>query len=146
MNIASGLYATLDITADLLGAVKTGTRKMETFVKNAIEDAVSDAFIKPITKSGIKTFADMEVKPRGKVVKKSFSLSPEIMFRRGLMLANVRDDITLNIIMEKPIGSVPVSLFFEDGTMRKSAKDKLGAYLEKKVTVKPAPFSCQHGG
>ena len=48
-------------------------------------------------------------------------INPEIVFRRALILANSRDDVTIDILSH-PLGPIPVSMFHEDGTMSKSCK------------------------
>jgi hypothetical protein len=42
--------------------------------------------------------------------------NPEIVFRRALVLANNRDDVTIDNILSHPVGPIPVSMFHEDGT------------------------------
>ena len=49
-------------------------------------------------------------------------INPEIVFRRALVLANSRDDVTIDNILSHPIGLIPVSMFHEDGTMRTSVR------------------------
>jgi hypothetical protein len=49
----------------------------------------------------------------------------EIVFRRALVLANNRDDVTIDNILSHPVGPIPVSMFHEDGTMRVSCKSSL---------------------
>jgi hypothetical protein len=52
-------------------------------------------------------------------------INPEIVFRRALVLANSRDDVTIDNILSHPVGPIPVSMFHEDGTMRKSYESDL---------------------
>jgi hypothetical protein len=47
-------------------------------------------------------------------------INPEIVFRRALVLANSRDDVTIDNILSHHVGPIPVSMFHEDGTMRSS--------------------------
>jgi hypothetical protein len=44
-------------------------------------------------------------------------INPEIVFRRALVLANSRDDVTIDNILSHPVGPIPMSMFHEDGTM-----------------------------
>jgi hypothetical protein len=73
-------------------------------------------FYFPISKSKLKTFEHMNAKTSLKCK------SGEIVFRRALILANSRDDVTIDNILSHPLGPIPVSMFHEDGTMSKSCK------------------------
>jgi hypothetical protein len=61
-------------------------------------------------------------------------INPEIGFRRALVLANSRDDVTIDNILSHPAGPIPVSMFHEDGTMRKSCKSDLVKQFENEVS------------
>jgi hypothetical protein len=37
-------------------------------------------------------------------------INPEIVFRRALVLANSRDDVTIDNILSHPVGPIPVSM------------------------------------
>jgi hypothetical protein len=76
-------------------------------------------FYFPISKSKLKTFEHMNAKTSLKCK------SGEIVFRRALILANSRDDVTIDNILSHPVGPIPVSMFHEDGTMRKSYESDL---------------------
>ena len=47
-------------------------------------------------------------------------INPEIVFRRALVLANSKDDVTIDNILSHPVEPILVSMFHEDGIMRKS--------------------------
>ena len=57
-------------------------------------------------------------------------INPEIVFRRSLVLANSRNDVMIDNILSHPIGPIPVSMFHEDDTMRKSCKSDLVKQFE----------------
>ena len=61
-------------------------------------------------------------------------INPEIVFRRAPVLANSRDDVTIDNILSLPVGPIPVSMFHEDGTMRKSCKPDLVQQFENEVS------------
>ena len=56
------------------------------------------------------------------------------MFSSALVLANSRDDVTVDNILSHPVGPIPVSMFHEDGTMRKSCKSDLVKQFENEVS------------
>ena len=60
-------------------------------------------------------------------------INPEIVFRRALVLANSRDDVTIDNIRSHPLGPIPVSMFHEDGSMRKSCKSDLVKQFENEI-------------
>lgn len=51
------------------------------------------------------------------------------------MLANHRDDVTVEKVLSFPIGPIPTSLFHDDGTMSKCCKANLCHQLESDVTT-----------
>ena len=61
-------------------------------------------------------------------------INPEIVFGRALVLANSRDDVTIDNILSHPIGPIPVAMFHKDGTMRKSCKSDLVKQFENEVS------------
>lgn len=61
-----------------------------------------------------------------------------IIFRRALALSNVREDINIENILAHLVGSIPLSLFHEDGTMRKTCKSDFMHLFEEVV----APIFC----
>jgi hypothetical protein len=61
-------------------------------------------------------------------------INPEIVVRRALVLANSRDDVTIDNILSHPVGPIPLSMFHEDGTMRKSCKSDLVKQFENEAS------------
>jgi hypothetical protein len=61
-------------------------------------------------------------------------INPEIVFRRALVLTNGRDDVTIDNILSHPVGPIPVSMFHEDVTMRKSYESDLVKQFENEVS------------
>ena len=61
-------------------------------------------------------------------------LNPELVFRCALVLANSRDDVTVEKVLSFPVDPIPTSLFHDDGTMRKSCKADLCHQLEAEVS------------
>ena len=59
------------------------------------------------------------------------------MFRRALVLASSRKDVTVDKVMSFPIGLIPTSLFHDDGSMRQTCKAGLAHQLETEATSTP---------
>ena len=49
-------------------------------------------------------------------------------------MANSRDDVTIDNILSHPVGPIQVSMFHEDGTMRKTCKSDLVKQVENEVS------------
>ena len=133
MNISSGVHATAVIQESLLSAVEKGKDQADQFITGCLESGNTRNFYSPITRSCVKTFAEMTKKTKiksGGQGTMQVSISPELIFRRALILVQSRDDITVETIMSRPMGAVPTSLFHDDGTMRKATKSDLGHRLE----------------
>jgi hypothetical protein len=67
-------------------------------------------------------------KELGKLYFRTASLD---LIYRALVLANSRDDVTIDNILSHPVGPISVSMFHEDGTTRKSCKSNLVKQFEK---------------
>ena len=61
---------------------------------------------------------------------KRANISTEAIFRRGLALAELREDVKIGAFMSHPIVSVPLSLSNEDGILRKTIQSNAALYLE----------------
>ena len=136
INISSGMHATRDIQDSLLTAVEEGLNMSRHFITSALSVGQSRSFYSPIAKSKLKTFENMTSKTNlkcksGEVI--SGHMNPELVFRRALILANCRDDVTIENVLSHPVGPIPVSLFHDDGTMRKSCKSDLVKQFESEV-------------
>ena len=98
---------------------------MQKLVNSAFSVGQSVSFYSPISKSKLITFEHMNAKTSLKCKSGDIitgHINPEIVFRRALVLANSRGDVTIDNILSHPVGPIPVSMFHEDGTMRKSCK------------------------
>ena len=112
-------------------------KSAETLLNSALSVGQSVNFYSPISKSKLKTFEDMNAKTSlkcksGEII--TGHINPEIGFRCALVLANSRDDVTIDNILSHPAGPIPVSMFHEDGTMRKSCKSDLVKQFENEVS------------
>ena len=138
INISTGLQATDEVKDSLLEAVETGKAKLESFVRSNLELGSNGNFYSPISRLKLKTFQSMTIptklSTRSEGIKPA-NVSPETIFRRGLALAEFREDVTVEALMSHPIGSVPLSLFNEDGSLRKTNKSDLALYLESLADI-----------
>ena len=135
-NIATGLHASKDVEESLLNSMERGTKSVKLFVEGSFKENETRDFYSPIPRSALKTFEDM-TKPcnlkcqSGDIIKAH--INPEIVFRRALALANVRDEVTVEKVLAYPIGPIPTAIFHDDGSMRKTCKSDLIHLLENEV-------------
>ncbi|CAC5426769.1 unnamed protein product [Mytilus coruscus] len=137
INISTGMHAPRDIESLLINAVQDGAKMAKSFIEGALADDQHGNFYGTITRSKLKTFEDLTKKTKltcrsGEIIEGH--INPELVFRRALVLANSRDDVTVEKVLSFPIGPIPTSLFHDDGTMRKTCKADLGHQLEALVS------------
>jgi hypothetical protein len=82
-----------------------GEQKCRNFVNSALSVGQSVSFYSPISKSKLITFEHMNAKTSlkcksGEII--TGHINPEIVFRRALVLANSRDDVTIDNILSHP--------------------------------------------
>ncbi|VDI43117.1 Hypothetical predicted protein [Mytilus galloprovincialis] len=140
INISTGSHVSPEIQKSLLTAIETGDKNLRSFVNNAFSTDGKSSFYSPLSRSNLKTFADMSKKTpfrsrTGDTL--HIHVDPELVFRRALTLSSSRDDVSLQKIMEHPIGPVPTSIFHDDGSMRKSVKAELLHKLEETASSVP---------
>jgi hypothetical protein len=102
MNISTGMHATREVQDSLLSAVNEGEKNCRKFVNSALSVGQSVCFYSPISKSQLKTFEHMNAKTSlkcksGEII--TGHINPEIVFRCALVLANSRDDVTIDNIL-----------------------------------------------
>lgn len=140
LNISSGRYATEEVQTSILKALHVGEKAMERFIKASLATDGDRSFYTPITRSGVLTFGEMKQKlkimRKGKPV--TVGIPPEILLRRALTMAKNREEVSLEMVMSRPMSAVPPALFHEDGTMRKTQKADLLHTLERNATSTPA--------
>jgi hypothetical protein len=138
INISTGMHASREIETSRINSSDDGTKMAKTFVNSAFSKGQSGNFYSPIPRSTLKTFEDLTKKTKlkcrsGEVLEAH--INSELVFRRALVLANSRDDVTVEKVLSFPIGPIPTSLFHDDGTMRKCCKADLCHQLESDVTT-----------
>ena len=69
INLPTGLHATMDVQNSLLNIASTGEEKLERSVFGALKSGETCSFYNPISKSGLKIFADMAKKMKVWLVK-----------------------------------------------------------------------------
>jgi hypothetical protein len=147
VNMSTGLHAPTEIEVALTNAFDNDIKMVKAFVHGALAEGNNADFYSPISRSKLKTFTDLIKTPKlkcGPVEILNVHISPELIFRRALVLAGCREDVTIEKILSFPIGPVPISIFHENGTMRKTSKADLSHQLESQATSRPEYFRFVH--
>ena len=130
--------ATDEVKDYLLEAVETGKVKLASFVRFNLELGSNGKYYSPISRLTLKTFQSMTIQTKlstkSEGIKRSY-VSTETIFQRDLALAEFREDVTVEALMSHPIGSVPLSLFNEDGSLRKANKSNMALYLKSLADI-----------
>jgi hypothetical protein len=93
INISTGMHATREIQESLTDAVDEGMKMLQSFVNGTLTEGNNRDFYGPITRSKL-----IKLKCRsGEVL--HVHISPELVFRRALVLATCRDDITIEKVL-----------------------------------------------
>ena len=77
-------------------------------VDGSLSEGQSRSFYNPSTRSKLKSFEDMTHKTKcrsGDTV--TVHINPELVFRRELVLANCRKNVTVEKVLSFPIGPIP---------------------------------------
>lgn len=132
VNISSGVIASKDIQKSLLSVHDLGKRQMEEYITESLCTGGQRSMYQPIPKSKLKTFSISKKKTKILILgqKALVAINPEMVFRRALLLTQVRPDLNMKHVLSYPITSVPTSIFHEDGAPRKNTKAELGHILE----------------
>ncbi len=107
INIATGLLASSDVQASLLGIAKKGDHLLKNFVDHTLSgngNSDRQSFYKPITKNKLLTFDSMLQKTKliqgDKIV--TVIISPEVVFRRALTLSETRPGVSMTEVLKHP--------------------------------------------
>src|SRR5688572_12261022 len=115
MNICTRKVASDEIEKSLSGFLETATSKVETILEKSTEVT----FWKPMNRDNVLTFENTKTKSNTTSQKKS--IGSAVMFRKIICAAHFQE-IDLSNILSYELSSVPTSMPYEDGSMRKSSK------------------------
>ena len=117
------------VSKSLAAFVDMGRRTMDNFMqKRFVESNKAKRFWDPVSMTKAKTFADMRKNIASQKVH-GLKADSEALFRRLLDISKQRD-ISLETLLKHGLAVVPLSLFNDDGTMRKTMKSELANKLE----------------
>lgn len=136
-NLATGVVLPAESSGQLLKAKELGEEKMRVFVNKRIHTN-EVGFWEPLPKMNIKTFASLSKKAKAKSTdEKLVTVSADRnLFGRLLIVSRARD-VNLREVLKYELSSVPCSLAYTDGSLRKTNKSVLLKVLEEQVQVLP---------
>ena len=137
VNFATGVVLPNDSADGLIRSTEKGRQQMNTFVEKRL-NTNQVSFWDPIPKLKVKTFESTTRKIQVKAVSDKLVTvgADRELFGRLLIAANVRQ-INLKQVLCYELSSVPFSLAYQDGSLRKTNKSTLAALIESKVNVCP---------
>ena len=100
------LLPSREVQESLLNCVEEGTIMVTSLVDGSLSEGQSRNFYNPSTRSKLKSFEDMTHKTKQKC-RYGDTVNPELVFRRELVLANCREDVTVEKVLSFPIGPIP---------------------------------------
>ena len=113
INISTGMHASREVQESLLNCVEQGTKMVKSFVDGSLSEDQSRSFYNPITRSKLKSFEDMTKKTKLKCCSGdtvTVHINPELVFRRALVLANCREDVTVEKVLSFPMENIHPNL------------------------------------
>ena len=137
VNFATGIVLPSNSADGLIRSTEKGREQMNTFVEKRLNTNEVN-FWDPIPKLKVKTFESTTTKIQVKAVNDKLVTvgADRELFGRLLIAANVRQ-INLKEVLCYELSSVPFSLAYQDGSLRKTTKSTLAALIESKVNVCP---------
>ncbi|CAG9762726.1 unnamed protein product [Ceutorhynchus assimilis] len=134
IHIATGKVAS-DIVKQSISNIKEhASLNVKKFVEERLSCDGNVSFWKAVPRDQTKFFAFDKISFKQNVDRKE--TNPEFMFRRIISAVQFKE-LDLADILSYELTPVPVSIFNEDGTMRKTAKSDLANKLESLVTISP---------
>ena len=135
VNLATGKFATKEVTDFLLNASKIGKIAYEDFVQRNNDDP--SAFEKPIKKQFINNFASMGAKVKRIKNNKVETLKMERNYLSTLLIIAINNKIDMETVLEYPLSPIPLVFGHLDGSMNKTMKSVLFDILGARVKSVP---------
>lgn len=131
VNMATGVPATPDVAASLLGCHTTGEKMLDTFVRDRFqvkgEQPPKKKFFDPLPRTKVKTMG--ATKAAVQIKAKSLNINGEEMYLR-LLAINAYKKVPLERVVSFENAPVPLSMFTDDGSMCVTKKSDFMQKLE----------------
>ena len=137
LNIATGVVMPHEKAECLINSAELGEKQMKDFVEKRLNTS-EVKFWEPLPHLKVETFASLSKKKKIRTADEKILTANAYrdLFARLLIAANSRG-VQLREVRSYELATVPYSLAYVDGSMRKATKSVLLAELEKCVEVLP---------
>ncbi len=132
INIASGQVASEKVAKDLSSFLQDGAKQNAIFIEQRLAKSKrTKSFWEPEKRNQCATFKDMKTSV-GVSISRKVHMDSDVLFRRLLAVSKQRE-VSMETVMSHELAAVPPSLFYDDGSMRKTTKADLAKKLEAVV-------------
>ncbi len=132
INIASGQVASEKVAKDLSSFLQDGAKQNAIFIEQRLAKSKrTKSFWEPEKRNQCATFKDMKTSV-GVSISRKLHMDSDVLFRRLLAVSKQRE-VSMETVMSHELAAVPPSLFYDDGSMRKTTKADLAKKLEAVV-------------
>lgn len=134
VSLSNATVAPPDVAKDLLDAREIGEQAYQAFKHERLETTPpTTQFHDKMTKKKLKTFSEIQKKPRSKGKDKEVALiADRNLFGHMVLVAQSRE-LHMSDVLAHPLGPLPWALANGDGSLRKTNKAALARDLEKSV-------------
>ena len=131
INIASGQVASEKVAKGLSSFLQDGAKQNAVFIEERLAKSKrTKSFWEPEKRNQCATFKDMKTSVG--VQSRQVHMDSDVLFRRLLAVSKQRE-VSMETVMSHELAAVPPSLFYDDGSMRKTTKADLAKKLEAVV-------------
>ncbi len=132
INIASGQVSSEKVAKDLSSFLQEGAKQNAIFIEQRLAKSKrTKSFWEPEKRNQCATFKDMKTSV-GVSKSREVHMDSDVLFRRLLAVSKQRE-VSMETVMSHELAAVPPSLFYDDGSMRKTTKADLAKKLEAVV-------------
>ena len=129
INIASGQVASEKVAKELSSFLQDGAKQNDIFIEQRLAKSKrTKSFWETDKRKQCATFKDMKAS-FGVSISRKVHMDSDVLFRRLLAVSKQRE-VSLETVMSHELAAVPPSLFYDDGSMRKTTKADLAKKLE----------------
>lgn len=130
ISLSTGVFASQEVTDDLLGAYEKGEAAYQTFQTNCLQKGVG--FYDRKQKINLRMFGENKKKAVLSSSKEVILTADRRLFGTMILIAGKRN-LDMKAVFSHPLGPLPWSLANTDGTLKKTNKAALTQHLESLV-------------
>jgi len=128
LNITTGKIASAQVEEALRDILEEENTALERFIMERLDEGWSKSFWDIMPWLSVMTFSSMR-KGLSNDKSRKVIIDTEVLFHHLLSVSKQRD-VDLKTVLKYELAAMPLSLFHDDGTMKKCAKSELAKKLE----------------